>query len=131
MILVIFYSLSILFGFFLMLLFIKYFENRKIYYIAWAIIIIVLLSISSIMGEPIGYIFESENYDELSSWVYPLFMIFILIPTAFLLYPLVLFYRWLFGTFEEFFLSIMLLFVSKKRKLNYYNPDKEENEEEV
>jgi len=83
------------------------------------------------MGESIGYIFESENYDELSSWVYPLFMIFILIPTAFLLYPLMLFYRWLFGTFEEFFLSIMLLFVSKKRKLNYYNPDKEENEEEV
>ena len=125
MTLVIFYSLAILFGFILMFLFNKFFEDKKKYYIAWVIFIIILLSISSIMGESIYYIFESENYSELPSWVYVIFILFILIPTSFLLYPIVLAYRWFFGTLEELFLSIMLLFISKKRKIEYYNSIKE------
>ena len=131
MTLVIFYSLAILFGFILMFLFIKFFEDRKKYYIAWVIFFIILLSISSIMGESIYYIYESENYSELPYWMYVIFMLFILIPTSFLLYPIVLAYRWFFGTLEELFLSIMLLFVSEKRKLEYYNSDKAHKNKEI
>jgi len=120
MTIIIFYSIAIVLGFILLYIYNKYFENRKVYYIAWAVSLLVLSTISPIMNESVFYIFDSENYKNVDSWLLVFYFLFLLVPTSFLLYPIVKGLRWLYGSFEEFFESIMLLFVSKKRKIKYF-----------
>ena len=74
MVLLIFYILAIVFGYVLMFLFIKFFEKRRIYYIAWGVAIVLLLNLSAIMGESYAYIFQADNYSEIGGGLYFLFM---------------------------------------------------------
>lgn len=116
MVLILFYSIAITFGYTLLFLFRKYYENKKLYYTIWAVMFLMLCFISPIMNESIFYIFEIENYENLNSWIQILIFIFIIIPAAFILYPLVLMYRFIFAKLEELFYSIMLLFVPYSKK---------------
>lgn len=110
MVLVVFYTLAILFGYALMFIFKKNFLRGKGYYMGWVLSVIILNSISSVLGESLFFIFEPENYSELPIWAVAIFAVFLLIPTAFLAYPLMRFYREIFHLFEKFLHSIMMLF---------------------
>jgi hypothetical protein len=121
MTLAIFYFLAIMFGYTLMYLYRKYFEKKQVYYISWIVFIVILNSIAPIMNESLFFLFELDNYDNISPFVQFIFFIFLLIPTIFLAFPFLKIGSWLYDTLSEFFESLMLLFVPKKRKDDYYS----------
>jgi len=119
--------LTVIFGYALMYLFIKYYEKRRYYYIGWVISYIVLFSLSKILGESYDYIFEPSSYADVPTWIIILFLIVIIPPFTFLIYPILQIYKWLIDVFEDLAISIMNMFVSKKRKDKYYGVDKIES----
>jgi len=112
--LIIFYALYVAFGFGLMFLHIRFNNRKEYYYIAAVISFLVLSNISAVMGESYSYIFNPDNYNDVSIWLYIGVVIVMVLPSVYLGYPLIVLYKKILELGEDICLSIMNLFVRKE-----------------
>jgi|GEM_PF-3446311 len=103
-------------GYILMFLFVKYYEKIHFYYIAWFLLLTLLGSfqIDAIEVADVEAVLV-ENFDS-EQWVYYVGLILIIIPTLYVVYPLVQLYYYMMLFLKELIDPLVHLPISRKRR---------------
>jgi hypothetical protein len=106
-------------GYVLMFLFIKYYEKKYIYYIAWYVLILLLSSfqIDWIYLNDIEVAFQEQFQSD--QWIYYVGVILIILPSLYVAYPLVQMYYYLMLFLKELLDPIVHIPISQKRRDSY------------